>query len=99
MFNERKCKHQSSNRKLWKWIKSKKTFNDLISRCWHLVGSFYVKLKETQATLNYETCNKLGQDFNHRWNSQYDMLDSIFDNKDALQTISLLPNISKSVGR
>ena len=68
----------------------KKDINDLISRCRHLVGSFKhgdqlnVKLKETQKTLNYETCNKLVQDVNHRWNSQYDMLDSICINKAAL---------------
>ena len=97
--------NQDQKEEIMKMNKIKKSLNDLISRCRHLVGSFRhgdqlnVKLKEIQATLNYETCNKLVQDVNHRWNSQYDMLDSICVNKDALKTISLLPNISKSIER
>ena len=94
---------QFQKEEIVKMNRIKKTINNLISRCRHLVGSFKhgdqlnVKLQETQKTLNYETCNKLVQDVTHRWNSQYDMLDSICVNKDALKSMSLLPNISKSI--
>ncbi|XP_065681569.1 zinc finger BED domain-containing protein 4-like [Hydra vulgaris] len=52
------------------------------------------KLKEVQETLRYETKIRLVQDIAIRWNSQFDMIESILTNKTALDMISIeFPNI------
>ncbi|XP_065642455.1 zinc finger BED domain-containing protein 4-like [Hydra vulgaris] len=67
----------------------------VISSCRHIVGSFkhlemlQKKLREVQETLRYETKIKLVQDIAIRWNSQFDMIESIFTNKTALDMISI----------
>ncbi|XP_047146266.2 zinc finger BED domain-containing protein 4-like [Hydra vulgaris] len=67
----------------------------VISSCRHIVGSFkhsemlQKKLKEVQETLRYETKIKLVQDIAIRWNSQFDMIESILTNKTALDMISI----------
>ncbi|XP_004206092.2 zinc finger BED domain-containing protein 4 [Hydra vulgaris] len=67
----------------------------VISSCTHIVGSFkhsemlQKKLKEVQETLRYETKIKLVQDIAIRWNSQFDMIESILTNKTALDMISI----------
>nr|XP_047144767.1 zinc finger BED domain-containing protein 4-like [Hydra vulgaris] len=45
--------------------------------------------KEVQETLRYETKIKLVQDIAIRWNSQFDMIESILTNKTALDMISI----------
>ena len=73
---------------------------DLISKCRHLVGSFRHsgnlknKLQEQQILLNYETKKRLVQDVATRWNSLYDMLDSICINKSALIAMQYMPTCS-----
>ena len=58
--------------------------------CRKLVGSFkhaedfQRRLKEKQSDLNYESRIKLIQDILIRWNSKYDMIESILSNKDLL---------------
>ena len=72
-------------------------YSKLIAKCRHLVGSFRhssiltSKLKERQITLNYENKTKLIQDVPTRWNSSYDMLESVLYNKEALQSLALEP--------
>ncbi|XP_012565115.2 uncharacterized protein LOC105849309 [Hydra vulgaris] len=72
----------------------------VISSCRHIVGSLkhsemlQKKLKEVQETLRYKTKIKLVQDIAIRWNSQFDMIESILTNKTALGMISIeFPNI------
>lgn len=73
----------------------KTKINFLIEKCRHLVGSFKHsshlkrKLKEKQDQLKYESKIKLIQDINIRWNSTYDLLDSISCNMRALQALKL----------
>ncbi|XP_065651310.1 zinc finger BED domain-containing protein 4-like [Hydra vulgaris] len=67
----------------------------VISSCRHIVGSFnhsemlQKKLREVQETFRYETKIKLVQDMAIRWNSQFDMIESILTNKTVLDMISI----------
>ena len=70
--------------------------NKLLAKCRHLVGSFKHSgqlkklLYSHQTELQYETKIKLVQDISIRWNSTYDMCDSICINQDALIIMSSL---------
>lgn len=72
-------------------------FAKMISKCRRLVGSFrhseamQIKLKEKQNFLKYQNKTKLVQDINTRWNSTFDMLDSVLKNKDAIKLLALEP--------
>ena len=73
----------------------KQQLNDLVSKCKKLVGSFkhndglVRRLREKQDSLNYELKIKLVQDMPVRWNSTFDMIDTLLINKDALISMSL----------
>lgn len=66
---------------------------NLVSKCKKIVSSFrhsYLlteSLKEKQKLLNFKNKTKLVQDVPTRWNSTYDMLNSIRKNKTALELI------------
>ena len=66
-----------------------------MSKCRHLVGSFKhceaitTRPENKQKELNLEIQIKLIQDVKTRWNSSFDMISSIFINKDALISLSL----------
>ena len=65
-----------------------------LASCRHVVGSFKHSsslqndLKNEQMRLNYKHQTRLIQDVATRWNSTYDMLDSLCSNKHALLSLS-----------
>lgn len=69
--------------------------NTLIEKSRHLVGSFKHsdhlkrKLKEKQESLKFESRTALVQDVTNRWNSTYDLLDSLCCNMRALKALKL----------
>jgi hypothetical protein len=73
----------------------KEKINSLIEKCRHLVGSFRHsevlkrKLKQKQIDLRYENKVALVQDISTRWNTTYDLLDSISCNLRALKALKL----------
>jgi hypothetical protein len=94
----RKLQKQDKNYKnneLSKTIKCKDQIANLIQKCRKFVGAFRHSeplnkfLKETQERLNTEFQTKLVQDVSTRWNSTYDLLDSLLINQDALNSVSL----------
>ena len=78
-----------------KQINELNSHKDLVSKCKKLVGSFkhndglVRRLREKQDSLNYELKIKLVQDMPVRWNSTFDMIDTLLINKDALISMSL----------
>ncbi|CAF1130762.1 unnamed protein product, partial [Brachionus calyciflorus] len=72
----------------------KKDLNEIISKVRKLVGSFkhsYLltkNLREKQEIMNYETKIKLIQEVPTRWNSTFDMIESVVLNKDAILSMS-----------
>ena len=77
--------------------------NNLLIKCRHLVGSFKHSdqlkqaLLETQTGLNYQSKTRLVQDIAIRWNSTFDMCNSMCTNEDALKTMEMNPSFSKSI--
>ena len=76
--------------------------DSISKKCRHLVGSFrhseslQKQLKVKQTELKYESKTKLIQDVPTRWNTKFDQLDSISNNKDALNSLAILPQ-NKSI--
>jgi hypothetical protein len=81
----------------------KSRLEKLVSRCRHLVGSFKHseelrrELSKTQAHLLYTTRIQLVQDIAIRWNSTYDMLDSICVNQGALTMLNMDPKYNSKI--
>lgn len=81
----------------------KRHVNNFIKNCRHLVGSFKhsasltTKLREQQNKLNNDRKIKLVQDVSMRWNSTYDMLDSILVNQTCLNNLNADKNIKNYV--
>ena len=75
----------------------KEEINRILGKCKKLVGSFRHsesltrRLKEKQQTLNYSAKIRLVQDCPTRWNSSYNMVESIIANKEALAAMSYEP--------
>ena len=80
----------------------KNELHSVSKKCRHLVGFFrhseclQKQLKVKQSDLNYESKAKLIQDVSTRWNTKFDQLDSITSNKDALNSLAVLPQ-NKSI--
>jgi hypothetical protein len=70
-----------------------KYVDELVAKCRKLVGSFRhsyklsMRLLAKQKSLGMEFKTKLVQDVSTRWNSAFDMLDSIIKNYPALKSI------------
>jgi hypothetical protein len=83
--------------------KIKTEFNLLLAQCRHLVGSFRHdeklrnKLNDIQNSLNYSTKKQLIQDVKTRWNSTYEMLDTISMNKTALNELRKISLLNKNI--
>ena len=88
--------------KMAKLNEVKDSLNDLLIKCRHLVGLFrhseglINRLAEKQEFLNSKFKGKLIQDFKTRWDTSYDMIESIYLNKDALISMSN-ESINKSI--